>query len=175
MGVSHSTFVRHSTLRSWSPLTEQPPAGPFRASFAIDVTALEEHPTALRRAAGVALRELLTRGDAIAFERNGAMLIVRRFDAGESFHLQNETVAEYPLAFGLALRETVTRLVGMDPAEFHSFAVVGTEGSLRHVAPLPTGDVGVCMTRVRAGIATARQPDRPVRRALVIRPLPCAS
>jgi hypothetical protein len=175
VGASNSTFVRHTTLRSWSPVSEQPPAGPFRASFAIDVTALEGHPTALRRAVGVAMRELLTRGTAIAFERNGAMLTIRRFDARASFHLQNETVAEYPLAFGLALRDTVTRMVGMDPAEFHNIAVTSTEGSLRHVAPLLTGDFGVCMTRVRAGIATARQPGRPVRRALVIRPLPCTS
>ena len=175
MGASHSTFVRHSALRSWSPVSEQPPAGPFRASFAIDVTALEGHPTALRRAVAVALRELLTRGDAIAFERNGAMLTIRRFDPRGSFHLHNETVAEYPLAFGLALRDTVTRLVGMDPAEFHNIAVTGTEGSLRHVAPFPTGDFGVHMTRVRAGVATARQPGQPVRRALVIRPIPCLS
>ncbi|MGI8547349.1 MAG: hypothetical protein ACR2M1_08435 [Gemmatimonadaceae bacterium] len=100
-------------------------------------------------------------------------LTVWRFNPSGTFNQDSEVVETYSLAFGIALRETIARLTAIDPVSFHSNAPLGTTGSLRHVTHVGGGSFTFRAVHVHAGIATVRPLGRLVRRAFVIRPLPC--
>ena len=154
---------------SSASLLSRPSPNPFRATFTVDVPALASAPSNAVREAALLLGLVVTTGDALAFERDGRALVVRRFPAMGRFSEDARVEAIFPLADGIAIRDVVLAVAGFGNDAVATGSQRVAEGTVRALVrglATPTERVA----RVRVAVAVANGAGT-VRRAVVVRPL----
>lgn len=155
---------------SSASLLSPPSTNPFRATFTVDVPALASAPSNAVREAALLLGLVVTTGDALAFERDGRALVVRRFPATGCFPDSGRAEAIFPLADGIAIRDVVLTVAGFGNDAVATGSQRVAEGTVRALVR-GSGTPTERVARVRVAVAVANGGAGAVRRAVVVRPL----